>query len=227
MSVLGDPKAKNGFSEEGTQPRGAIDQADLSRLGHCPYVRIEHGLAVPPRPAASHMLHARRGQSSSDISSAFGSRWCRFGSPWWKQILCFIDDFLAKVPAQILRSPQVDPAPIEQGRKLPFKSGHGKEAGRAARQELNQKIKIALRCGVGMERGSEDGETLDAVLKAEGGQAFRVEVRGCYCCLRVASSSPHGRTEICLNPRNPVLMALWGLADAGTGRSTSVSLCRP
>ncbi len=117
MSVLGDPKAKNGFSEEGTQPRGAIDQADLSRLGHCPYVRIEHGLAVPPRPAASHMLHARRGQFSSDISSAFGSRWCRFGSPWWKQILCFIDDFLAKVPAQILRSSAGRPCTHRTGAK--------------------------------------------------------------------------------------------------------------
>lgn len=78
------------------------------------------------------MLHAGPGQSPSDLSFAFGSRWWRSRLPWWKQVLYLFHDFLAKVPAQIFRSPQVEIAPTKQGRKLPFKPGHGKQARCAA-----------------------------------------------------------------------------------------------
>ena len=105
-----------------------------------------------------------------DLQSASGSRWCRSRLPCEKQILCFFDNFLAKVAAQILRGPQVDFMPIEQGRKLPLQPGHGKQAGGSAWEKLNPKIEVALRREAAVNGRPEISQAAEAALLTEGGQ---------------------------------------------------------
>lgn len=74
-----------------------------------------------------------------------------------------VDDLLAEVTTEILRSSQVHLPTAKQFGELNLQSGHAQQTRSATRREINQYVDIAIRTKIGPERRSENSESQDTM----------------------------------------------------------------